>query len=52
MKNNKYLKKPHNCYLILTSKCNMRCKHCYGSYGINVPKNELTGDEWIKVIED
>lgn len=52
MKNNKYLKIPHNCYLILTSKCNMRCKHCYGSYGDNIPKNELSGTEWIKIIED
>lgn len=52
MKKDKYLKIPHNCYLILTSKCNMRCKHCYGNYGVNIPKNELTGDEWIKVIED
>ena len=52
MKNNQCLKIPHNCYLILTSKCNMRCKHCYGSYGNNIPEKELTGDEWIKVIED
>lgn len=43
---------PHNCYLILTSNCNMRCLHCYGSYGVNIPKYELTGDEWINVIED
>lgn len=52
MKKDKYLRIPHNCYLILTSKCNMRCKHCYGNYGNNVPKKELTGDEWIRVIED
>ena len=47
-----YLKIPHNCYLILTSNCNMRCKHCYGNYGMSVPNNELSGSEWIKVIED
>src|SRR5699024_8778803 len=52
MKNTKYLKIPHNCYIILTSKCNMRCKHCYGNYGSNIPDNELSGDEWVKVIED
>ena len=43
---------PHNCYLILTSNCNMRCLHCYGKYGIDVPNNEMNGDEWCKVIED
>ncbi len=48
----KKLSMPHNCYLILTSNCNMRCLHCYGSYGLNVPKNEMTGDEWVRVIED
>lgn len=52
MKNTKYLKIPHNCYIILTSKCNMRCKHCYGNYGSNIPDNELSVDEWVKVIED
>lgn len=52
MGKDKYLKIPHNCYLILTSKCNMRCKHCYGNYGMNFPENELTGDEWIRVIEN
>ncbi len=52
MKKDKYLKIPHNCYLILTSKCNMRCRHCYGDYGNQVPTRELTGNEWIKIIED
>lgn len=30
----------------------MRCKHCYGDYGINIPDDELSGLEWIKIIED
>jgi MoaA/NifB/PqqE/SkfB family radical SAM enzyme len=49
---NKKLAVPHNCYLILTADCNMRCSHCYGNYGVDVPKDELSGKEWISVIED
>lgn len=49
---NKILRIPHNCYLILTSNCNMRCLHCYGNYGNDIPKGELSGEEWIKIIED
>ena len=42
---------PYSCYINLTSKCNLRCKHCFGSY--SVPhKNELSLDEWKKVIDD
>ncbi|KKP55016.1 MAG: Radical SAM domain protein [candidate division WS6 bacterium GW2011_GWF2_33_92] len=43
---------PHDCYIILTAKCNQRCLHCYGNYGMDVPQNELTGKEWDKVFED
>lgn len=43
---------PHDCYIILTAKCNQRCLHCYGDYGMCVPKNELSGKEWDKVFED
>ena len=43
---------PHDCYLILTSRCNQRCLHCYGNYGMYIPPNELTGKEWDKVFED
>ncbi len=43
---------PHDCYLILTSKCNMRCRHCYGKYGDNITSHELTGAEWEKVFVD
>ncbi len=49
---NERLLVPHDCYLILTSKCNMRCKHCYGKYGNKIPANELTGKEWEKVFCD
>lgn len=41
---------PYSCYINLTSKCNLRCKHCFGSYGS--PKSELTLDQWKKVIDD
>ncbi len=48
----KVLKVPHNCYLILTANCNMRCLHCYGSYGVDVPKKELSGEEWSSILKD
>src|SRR3989344_4898221 len=42
---------PYSCYINLTSQCNLRCKHCFGSY--SVPnKNELSLEEWKKVIGD
>lgn len=43
---------PHDCYLILTEKCNLRCKHCYGDFGDNRKLNELSGDEWTAIIEE
>jgi len=43
---------PHDCYIILTAKCNQRCLHCYGNYGMDVPNNELTGKEWDYVFAD
>jgi MoaA/NifB/PqqE/SkfB family radical SAM enzyme len=42
---------PYSCYINLTSKCNLRCKHCFGSYSIQ-HKNELTLEEWKKVIDE
>ena len=48
----KQVKTPHDCYIILTSKCNQRCLHCYGNYGMYVPPNELTGKEWDLVFQD
>lgn len=42
---------PYSCYLNLTSKCNLRCKHCFGSYSI--PKDdELSLEEWKRVIDN
>lgn len=46
------LNNPRDCYLILTDRCNMRCRHCYGKYGINSPQKELDGDQWISVINE
>lgn len=46
------LKAPHDCYIILTSKCNQRCIHCYGKYGEKDTNNELTGAEWDHVFKD
>jgi len=48
----KQVKTPHDCYIILTSRCNQRCLHCYGNYGIHVPPNELTIKEWDLVFQD
>jgi MoaA/NifB/PqqE/SkfB family radical SAM enzyme len=45
------LRLPHNCYIILTSKCNLRCLHCYGNYGVSTPPKELTGKQWGKVFK-
>ncbi len=42
---------PYSCYVNLTSKCNLRCKHCFGSYSIQ-KDNELKWNEWQKVIDN
>lgn len=42
---------PYSCYINLTSKCNLRCKHCFGDYS-RESKTELSLDEWKKVIDD
>jgi len=47
-----YVSVPRDCYIILTARCNQRCLHCYGNYGVSVPKNELTGKEWDKVFKN
>ena len=49
---NVLLKKPRDCYIILTANCNMRCRHCYGEYGITLPEKELDGKEWDKIITE
>ncbi|MBU0959616.1 MAG: radical SAM protein [Nanoarchaeota archaeon] len=47
---NKVYASPYSCYINLTSKCNLRCKHCFGSYS-TPQKEELTLEEWKKVID-
>jgi len=42
---------PYSCYINLTSKCNLRCKHCFGNYSKPL-NNELNFKEWKKVIDD
>ena len=42
---------PYSCYINLTSKCNLRCKHCFGNYSKELD-NELNLEEWKKVIDD
>ncbi len=42
---------PYSCYLNLTSKCNLRCRHCFGSYSAE-HENELNLNEWKSVIDD
>ena len=42
---------PYSCYINLTSKCNLRCKHCFGSYS-KENDNELNLEEWKKVIDN
>lgn len=49
---NERLTVPHDCYIILTAKCNMRCRHCYGRYGSSIPAKELSGQEWDAVFDD
>mgnify|MGYP001590214044 CR=1 FL=1 len=41
---------PYSCYINLTSKCNLRCKHCFGEYSVEI-SNELNLKEWKKVID-
>ena len=51
MNQNEVLQIPHDCYIILTTRCNQRCLHCYGSYGRNTSR-ELNGQEWCRIIDE
>lgn len=31
----------------LTSRCNLRCKHCYNRSGENPTSDAMTGDDWV-----
>jgi len=42
---------PYSCYLNLTSRCNLRCRHCFGSYS-SQQENELSYEEWQRVIDE
>lgn len=42
---------PYSCYLNLTTKCNLRCKHCFGNYSKEID-NELTLNEWENIIDE
>jgi len=42
---------PYSCYINLTSKCNLRCKHCFGRYS-KENDNELDLNEWKKVVDN
>jgi MoaA/NifB/PqqE/SkfB family radical SAM enzyme len=48
---NEIYSSPYSCYINLTSKCNLRCKHCFGSYS-KVEENELNLEDWKKVIDE
>ncbi len=45
------LELPYSCYINLTSKCNLRCSHCFGNY-CKQEENELNWNEWEKVVEN
>lgn len=51
IKNAEVLKSPYSCYINLTSKCNLRCRHCYGNYADEDP-NTLSWQQWEKIVED
>jgi Fe-coproporphyrin III synthase len=36
----------------ITKQCNLRCVHCYAGSDGPVAKDELSTDEWIRVIDD
>ena len=47
----KVLQVPHDVYITLTGRCNLRCLHCYGNYG-RVCGVELTGKQWVNVFKN
>ena len=38
--------------LNITKRCNLRCVHCYAGSAESSAENELTTDEWLRVIDD
>lgn len=44
------LSAPRDVYIVLTSRCNLRCLHCYGRYGDpGLERAELSGAEWRSI---
>lgn len=43
---------PLQCYIELTQKCNLQCKHCFANAGINVGNTELTLDDIKDIYEE
>lgn len=45
---------PDFCWLEVTPACNLRCVHCYGSFGPPEvdPAQQLTLEEWIQILKD
>ena len=42
---------PYSCYVNLTSKCNLRCKHCFGSYSVE-NKDDMNFNELKRVVNN
>ena len=42
---------PYSCQINLTSKCNLKCKHCFGNYSFP-EKKELSLEQWKKVFDE
>jgi len=41
---------PRDIYAVITSRCNLLCRHCYGRFGEpHLARGELSGDEWLAV---
>jgi radical SAM protein with 4Fe4S-binding SPASM domain len=43
---------PRGAFLELTSRCNLRCAHCYADAGRPPAEPEYTTDEWLKLLDD
>ena len=38
--------------LNITKRCNLKCVHCYAGSNESTPHNELSTDEWLRVLDD
>lgn len=39
-------------WLEITSRCNLRCLHCYADARTHIPEDELTSEEWKTIIKE